>query len=69
VNGSTTKFDVLRLFGEPLEKNSADLYQANQWRYYYEYLGMLGVERAELELTFQDYLLADYQKNVQKTRY
>jgi hypothetical protein len=67
--GRSTKFDVLRLFGEPPERNAADLYEANEWRYHYEYLGILGVERAELEFTFQDYVLEDYQKKVQKSRY
>jgi hypothetical protein len=67
--GRSTKFDVLRLFGEPLERNAADLYEANEWRYHYEYLGILGVERAELEFTFQDYVLEDYQKKVRKSRY
>ena len=67
--GKSTKFDVLRLFGEPLERDAVDLNKANVWRYNYEYLGNLGVERAELELTFKDYILTDLQKNIQISRY
>jgi outer membrane protein assembly factor BamE (lipoprotein component of BamABCDE complex) len=69
VTGSSTKADVLQLFGEPLEQNSPDLYKATNWRYYYEYLGVLGVKRAELELTFQDNVLQDYQEKIQRSRY
>ena len=67
--GSSTKNDVLRLFGEPLDRNSPDLSKANWWEYHYTYLGNLGVERAALEVYFKGDILKDYQLQVQDTRY
>ncbi len=69
MKGSSTKTDVLQLFGEPLEQNSPDLDKATNWRYYYEYLGVLGIERAHLELTFQENVLKDYQEKIERSRY
>ena len=69
VRGSSTKNDVLRLFGEPLDRNSPDLSKANWWEYHYTYLGNLGVERAALEVYFKGDILKDYQLQVQDTRY
>jgi outer membrane protein assembly factor BamE (lipoprotein component of BamABCDE complex) len=69
VKGSSTRSEVLDLFGDPRERSTADLNKATWWRYHYTYLGNLGVERAELEITFQDNVVADYQVNVQKSRY
>lgn len=67
--GTSTKNDVLRLFGDPLERSRDNLYKANWWRYYYSYLGNLGVERAELEIIFDGDTVEDFYVNVKDSRY
>jgi hypothetical protein len=69
VKGQSTREDVLRLFGEPLESSTADLAQARWWRYSYEYLGNLGVQRAALEVYFKDNVVDDYKLDMANTRY
>ena len=69
VIGSSTRQDVLKLFGEPLERSNSDLYRATWWRYRYGYLGTLGVEMAELEIDFKGNLVENYQIDVAKNRY
>jgi outer membrane protein assembly factor BamE (lipoprotein component of BamABCDE complex) len=65
----STKNEVLNLFGEPLEKNSADLHTAQWWRYYYVYLGYRNIERAELEVTFSEDILNTFELTVKKEFY
>ncbi|MDD5640190.1 MAG: hypothetical protein PHX53_00970 [Syntrophales bacterium] len=69
IKGKSTKDDAHRLFGEPLETNAADPHLAQWWRYYYVYLGNLGIERADLLLVFKDNILDDYELQVKNTRY
>lgn len=69
VKGQSTREDVIRLFGEPLESSTADLATAKWWRYNYAYLGNLGVQRAALEVYFKDNLVDDYKLEAAKTRY
>ncbi len=69
IKGKSTKEDALRLFGEPLESNAASPKQAQWWRYYYVYLGNLGIERADLVLTFKNNLLDNYEVKLKNTRY
>lgn len=69
VKGQSTREDVIRLFGEPLESSTADLAKAGWWRYSYVYLGNLGVERAMLEVYFKDNIVDDYKLDMANTRY
>lgn len=69
VRGSSTKNDVLSLFGEPLDRSRADLSKARWWGYHYSYLGNLGVERADLQVFFKGDILEDYQLQIQQSRY
>lgn len=69
VKGQSTREDVVRLFGEPLESSTADLAQAAWWRYSYVYLGNLGVQRAALEVSFKDNVVDDYKLDMANTRY
>ena len=69
VKGSSTMTDVHNLFGDPLERSATDLFRAKWWRYRYGYLGILGVEIAELEVYFKGNLVEDYQLSVSRNRY
>lgn len=69
VKESSTRSDVLRLFGKPLSMSLADQDQAKWWRYQYDYLGVVGVEYAELMVFFRGDLVEDYQIEVVKNRY
>ena len=69
VRGSSTKNDVLGLFGEPLDRSRADLSKARWWGYHYTYLGNLGIERADLQVFFKGDILEDYQLQIQQSRY
>ncbi|OPX20866.1 MAG: hypothetical protein BZ151_01755 [Desulfobacca sp. 4484_104] len=69
IKGQSTRDDVLRLFGRPVESSTADLEKADWWRYNYVYLGNLGIERADLEVYFKDDRVEDYQVKVEKSRY
>ena len=69
VKGQSTREDVIRLFGEPLESSTADLAKAGWWKYSYVYLGNFGVQRAALEVYFKDNLVDDYKVDMANTRY
>lgn len=69
VKGQSTREDVIRLFGDPLESSTADLASAGWWRYSYAYLGNLGVQRAVLEVYFKDNTVEDYKLEMANTRY
>ncbi len=69
VKGQSSRDDVLRLFGAPVESSTADLANARWWRYSYTYLGNAEVERADLEIDFKDDRVADYQMEVTRSRY
>ena len=67
--GSSTQNDVLRLFGEPLATSLPDPSKSKWWRYRYSYLGILGTETAELEVSFEGNVMQDYYVNVTQNRY
>lgn len=69
IRGKSTRVDVLRLFGEPLETSVANPGASDWWRYGYVYLGDLGVERADLEIEFKGDIVRDYQLRVKNSRY
>lgn len=69
VKGKSTRVDVLRLFGEPLETSVANPGASDWWRYGYVYLGDLGVERADLDIEFKGDIVQDYQLKVTESRY
>jgi outer membrane protein assembly factor BamE (lipoprotein component of BamABCDE complex) len=69
VKGSSTRNDVLRLFGEPLARSTDDPQKAKWWRYRYAYLGFLGIETGELEVSFEGDIVEDYQAQVTRNRY
>jgi outer membrane protein assembly factor BamE (lipoprotein component of BamABCDE complex) len=68
IRGKSTRVDVLRLFGEPLETSVANPGGSDWWRYGYVYLGDLGVERADLEIEFKGDIVMDYQLRVTDSR-
>jgi hypothetical protein len=69
VKGKSTREDVVKLFGEPLQTSVADPAKSSWWRYYYYYLGNLGVERANMEIQFKHNVVSDYQLQVTDSRY
>jgi hypothetical protein len=69
VKGQSTRDDVLRLFGAPLESSTSDLAKSQWWRYSYTYLGNVEVERADLEIDFKGNLVADYKLEVTQSRF
>ena len=69
VKGKSTRVDVLRLFGKPLQTSVANPGASDWWRYGYAYLGDLGVERADLEIEFKGDIVEDYQLKVTESRY
>lgn len=56
----TTREDVIRLFGDPLETNATQTVEATFFRYYYVYLGAATVEEATLDISFCGNVVSDY---------
>jgi outer membrane protein assembly factor BamE (lipoprotein component of BamABCDE complex) len=69
VKGKSTRDDVLRLFGAPVESSTSDLKNSKWWLYSYTYLGNTEVERARLEIDFKKDRVADYKLEVTQSRY
>ena len=69
VKGSSTRNDVLRLFGKPLAQSTEDTQKARWWRYHYSYLGFLAVEMAALDVSFEEDIVKDYEAHITKNRY
>jgi outer membrane protein assembly factor BamE (lipoprotein component of BamABCDE complex) len=69
IKGSSTRNDVLRLFGKPLSMSLSDPDKAKWWSYHYDYLGVLGVETAELMVSFKGDSVEDFKIELIKNRY
>jgi len=69
VKGSSTQQGVWDLFGKPIATSLPDPYKSRWWRYRYAYLGVLGIETAELEVSFAGNVVKDYHITVTNNRY
>jgi hypothetical protein len=69
VEHATTRQEIMELFGQPLETNSRKHASASFWRYRYVYLGVLNVQRADLQVYFEGGTVSRFQFTENESRY
>jgi hypothetical protein len=69
VEHQTTRYEILEMFGMPVQTNLGDTQLASWWRYEYTYNGFVDVEQASLEIYFSDDIVDTFSLRIDRHRY